>query len=73
MKFSIKDFFTKCDQIHSVDLVHLLKKFLTENFLFCAVVAFPLKWGATQLSSGKKSVLAQFWIWGKFKLYGNCP
>ena len=31
MKFSIKDFFTKFDQIH------LLKKSLMENFIFCAV------------------------------------
>ena len=33
MKFSINDFFSKCDQIHS----HLLKKSLIENFIFCAV------------------------------------
>ena len=33
MKFSIKDFFSKCDQIWS----HLLKKSLMENFIFCAV------------------------------------
>ena len=30
MKFSIKDFFSKCDQIRS----HLLKKSLIENFIF---------------------------------------
>ena len=33
MKFSINDFFSKCDQIHS----HSLKKSLIENFIFCAV------------------------------------
>ena len=33
MKSSIKDFFSKCDQIQS----HLLKKSLMENFIFCAV------------------------------------
>ena len=33
MKFSIIDFFSKCDQIRS----HLLKKSLMENFIFCAV------------------------------------
>ena len=40
MKFSIKDFFIKCDQIHlfRADLVNLLKKSLMENFIFCAVV-----------------------------------
>ena len=31
MKFSIKDFFNKCDQIRR----HLLKKSLMENFIFC--------------------------------------
>ena len=33
MKFSIKNFFSKCDQIWS----HLLKKYLIENSIFCAV------------------------------------
>ena len=39
MKFSIKDFFSKCDQIRSFLRVwsHLLKKSLMENFIFCAV------------------------------------
>ena len=32
MKFSIEDFFSKCDQIHN-----LLKKSLMENFILCAV------------------------------------
>ena len=36
MKFSIKDFFSKCDQIHSFLRIwlHLLKKSLMENFIF---------------------------------------
>ena len=34
MRFSIKDFFSKCDQIRSS---HLLKKSSMENFIFCAV------------------------------------
>ena len=34
MKFSIKDFFCKCDQIPSFSS-HLLKKFLMEFFFFC--------------------------------------
>ena len=36
MKFSIKDFFSKCDQIRSFLLIwsHLLKKYLMENFIF---------------------------------------
>ena len=39
MKFSIKDFFIKCDQIRSFLRIwsHLLKKSLMENFIFCAV------------------------------------
>ena len=35
MKFSIKDFFSKCDQIRRKS--HLLKKSLMENFIVCAV------------------------------------
>ena len=40
MKFSIKDFFSKCDQIRRKLRIwsHLLKKSLMENFIFCAVV-----------------------------------
>ena len=39
MKFSIKEFFSKCDQIRSFLRIwsHLLKKSLMENFFFCAV------------------------------------
>ena len=39
MKFSIKDFFSECDQIRSFLRIwsHLLKKPLMENFIFCAV------------------------------------
>ena len=39
MKFSIKDFFSKCDQIRSFLRIweHLLKKFLMENFIFRVV------------------------------------
>ena len=38
--FSIKDFFSKCDQIHSFLWIwsHLLKKSLMENFIFCTVI-----------------------------------
>ena len=40
MKFSIKDFISKCDEIRRKlrTWSHLLKKFLIENFIFCAVV-----------------------------------
>ena len=39
MKFYIKDFFSKCDQIRSFLRIwsHLLKKSLMEDFIFCAV------------------------------------
>ena len=39
MKFSSKDFFSKYDQIRRKLRIwsHLLKKFLMENFIFCAM------------------------------------
>ena len=39
MKFSIKDFFSKCDQICRKLRIwsDLLRKSLMENFIFCAV------------------------------------
>ena len=39
MKFSIKDFFSKCDQIQRKLRIrlYLLKKSLMENSAFCAV------------------------------------
>ena len=40
MKFSIKDFYNKCDQIGSSIRIssHLQKKSLMENFIFCAAI-----------------------------------
>ena len=39
LKFSVKCFFSKCDQICKKLRIwsHLLKKFIMENFTFCAV------------------------------------
>ena len=39
MKFSIKDFFSKCEQIRSFLRIwsHLQQKPLMKNFIFCAV------------------------------------
>ena len=39
LKFSIKDFFSKCDQIRMKLRIcsHLLKKSLMEKFIFCVV------------------------------------
>ena len=50
MKFSITDFFSKCDQICSKLRIwlHLLKKSAMENFIFCAVFAIILKRGTVQ-------------------------
>ena len=45
MKFYIKDLFSKSDQIPSLLRIwsHLLKKYLMENFIFCAVKFVRLK------------------------------
>ena len=42
MKFSIKDFFSKCDQICSFLRIwsSLLKKSLMVNFIFCAMYIY---------------------------------
>ena len=47
MKFSIKDFLSKCYQIRSFLWIwsHLLKKSLMENFIFCAAYG-PANWSA---------------------------
>ena len=53
MKFSIKGFLSKCDQIRSFLWIcsHLLKKSLMENFIFCAVVCFTLGFTLFQIVS----------------------
>ena len=40
MKLPIKDFFSKCNQIHSFPRIwsHLLKKSFMKNFIFCAAM-----------------------------------
>ena len=45
MKFSIKDFYSQCDQIRRKLRIwsHLLKKSLTENFSFCAVLTLSIE------------------------------
>ena len=46
MKFSITDFFSKCNQIRRNLRIwsHLLKKFVMENFIFCAVLNIDRSW-----------------------------
>ena len=43
MRFSTKDFFSKCDQIRSFLRIwlQLLKKSLMENFIFWAMCVYP--------------------------------
>ena len=45
MKFSIKDFYSQCGQIRRKLRIwsHLLKKSLTENFSFCAVLTLSIE------------------------------
>ena len=57
MKFSIKDFFSKCDQSHRNLRIwsNFLKKSLMESFIFCAVTVPPLNkkiWVRGKLYSG---------------------
>ena len=61
MKFSIKDLFSKCDQIHRKLQIrsHLLRKSLMGNFIFCA-----LKWVMAYFFSRRKlkiAILSRLW------------
>ena len=40
MKFSVKDFFSKCDRIHKKLRIwsYLLNKSFMDNFIFCSVI-----------------------------------
>ena len=55
MKFSIKDFFIKCDQIRRKMRVwsRLLKKSLMGNFIFCVVMGQVIKFGTKQSNQAK--------------------
>ena len=61
MKFSIKDFFSKCDQIRIFLWIwsHLLKKPLMEDFIFCAVSSFSRIIDTDQEISGSDFSLYQ--------------
>ena len=52
MKFSIKNFFSKCDKICSFLRIwsRLLKKSLKENFIFCAMILLVLEKAVTNSS-----------------------
>ena len=58
MKFSITDFYSKCDQIRSFLRIwsHLLKKPLLENFIFCVVRSAPSLLQKKKRGSAKSNV-----------------
>ena len=63
-KFSIEDFFSKCGQIWRKLQIwsHLLKKFIFEKFVFCAVyISYPVReiWDVIKRMS-------KIFIWGIF-------
>ena len=68
MKFSIKDFFSKCDQIRSSLRIwsHLPKKSLMENFIFCAVI---MEAGSINYNGRCRSISVVCYgaIWATFK------
>ena len=72
MKFSIKDFFSKCEQIRSFMRIwsHLLKKSLMENFIFvqCIFNTYSLNNNNQDISIGLKILYMQsvliYWIYG---------
>ena len=53
IRFPIKDFFSKCKYIRSFLRIwsNILKKFLVENFIFCAVSVAPKAVKAAQQAS----------------------
>ena len=61
MKFSIKVFFGKCDQIRSFLRIwsHLHKKCLMKNFIFCAVIVIWRCDGGDKPLLGGASLLVQ--------------
>ena len=63
MKFSIKDFLSKCDQIRSFLRIwsDLLKKSLIENFIFCAMY-FWILWYVIVITS----IISKDTTWCKF-------
>ena len=51
MKFSIKDLFSKCDQIRRFLRIwsYILKKSLMENFIFVQCVSLDIRYGTIQI------------------------
>ena len=67
MKFSIKDLFSKCDQIGRK---HLLKKSLIEEFIFCAVLSKLLNpFHTTGFFLYPLKTLENLWFSDVFRVY----
>ena len=62
MKFSIKGFFSKYNQIHSFLQIwsHLLKKYLMGNFFFCAAYLHGI-WTFMKTGDGGLEI-SYFWL-----------
>ena len=71
MKFSVKDFFSKCEQIRSKlrNWSHLLKKSLMENFIFCAVIITNLFMNLTMRNFWFQSFKSIFSYQSLYSLY----
>ena len=71
MKFSIKDFFSKYDQIRSFLWIwsHLLKKSLVKNFIFYAVIACSMffSWNFGELLGRAKIYTNQIGFYNSIK------
>ena len=70
LKFSIKDFFSKSDQIHSFLRIwaHLLKKSLMENFIFLCSVS-----SLVATDTGSENIIVFLVIKGPPDFMGRSP
>ena len=59
IKFSIKDFLSKCDQICWKLRIWLLKKFLMENSIFCEVLVTAAYWESSDITMFKETASAE--------------
>ena len=76
MKFSIRDFFSKCDQICKKVRIwsHLLKKSSMENFIFCAVsVHYEILWFSDAFIGYRNRRVARNKLTKIFCITVSCP
>ena len=73
MKFPIKDFFSKCDQIRSFLQIwsHLLKKSLMENFHFLCSARFSILLETSQLIYTAQWNIGLKWVYRGLSYYSN--